>query len=689
MHNQFNILDASISIEAELSNFLEKPTVLMNICKNLLSNFKLDFAAINLVNPEKNVIEMVASVGEINSIEPLSIHPIEPIDILPDINVDIVLSHNTEIILGWDNRFDHRLHKQFNKNDIVRIFSPIIIAFNSNGELITDWFENCDWKFSSYNESFLRRKIISNNFSKIIPNPKNFNFLTLGTLEAGSYNINQNFDFEKGVSFAKYVLNSSLNIYSSSIENVLRVIAEKAIHIIGADSATIHFPYDTHKKRYVYEISSGYISTSFLKHHPPRSKGLGSQCIKENKPKIVPDERRSHNFDALRSINPGLYSIGIQSVAAFPLIPFSKDLSQSGVLYIHFRNVHWFTTEEINLLKIFSNRALDALRYAFLISKLREEQRKLLLINTATRFLTRIPTQPELLPNIAFNTLKVLAADITVIYEFIESENILIVPPVIEGKIINKSSHVAQRENINGLLEFIKNDRNIFCQNIHEDPFFNSVIDFEYNDSFIIKEKIFSGSGIILKVDNEIVGIMLIYFRRPFYFNDEDRSLLLTFASYAAIAIKNNRLLTFLSNVDNEILSTLDYNKLFSLIVKYAVQLSKADIAEIRLLDFSKSSLKIKAIYPDNIASSETKKIVHSKEGISGLVLETGFSQLFNDCINDARHIQCYAGIQSEICVPIFDKYKNIIGVLNAQSYMKNAFGLLEKKVFRGSCHPT
>jgi signal transduction histidine kinase len=56
---------------------------------------------------------------------------------------------------------------------------------------------------------------------------------------------------------------------------------------------------------------------------------------------------------------------------------------------------------------------------------------------------------------------------------------------------------------------------------------------------FLFRENIVSSAGIILKVANEIVGIMFINYRTRNEFNADERQIIEIFASYIAIAIQN------------------------------------------------------------------------------------------------------------------------------------------------------
>jgi hypothetical protein len=88
-----------------------------------------------------------------------------------------------------------------------------------------------------------------------------------------------------------------------------------------------------------------------------------------------------------------------------------------------------------------------------------------------------------------------------------------------------------------------------------------------------------------LKVKNEIVGLLFINYRYYHQFSDEEKQTIEILSSAAAIAIKNQRWLSILGDIDREIITTFDQGKLLKLIARKSAQITAADMAEIRLVD--------------------------------------------------------------------------------------------------------
>jgi signal transduction histidine kinase len=69
---------------------------------------------------------------------------------------------------------------------------------------------------------------------------------------------------------------------------------------------------------------------------------------------------------------------------------------------------------------------------------------------------------------------------------------------------------------------------------------------------FAVREGIKSMAALVLQAGSEIVGIMFANYRSPHEFTEDEKRILETFASYAAIVIKNARLLAELKQVQEQ-----------------------------------------------------------------------------------------------------------------------------------------
>jgi GAF domain len=129
------------------------------------------------------------------------------------------------------------------------------------------------------------------------------------------------------------------------------------MRIMGANSASVHFPDDPQQQRYLYEVSYGPVGRRFLKECQPHTDELGRQAIAERKPKFIPDLSRGHEIAALERLNPKVVEKGIKAIAAFPLVVNQYN----GVLYLYFQRPHLFTQDEIDWVQLFVDWAVKVL----------------------------------------------------------------------------------------------------------------------------------------------------------------------------------------------------------------------------------------------------------------------------------------------------------------------------------------
>jgi GAF domain-containing protein len=191
------------------------------------------------------------------------------------------------------------------------------------------------------------------------------------------------------------------------------------------------------------------------------------------------------------------------------------------------------------------------------------------------------------------------------------------------------------------------------------------------------RENIESSAGILLKVGPEIVGVMLINYRRPHHSFDHDEQIIIsTLAFLVAIAIQNQRLLETFIKAGDYLITIPDLQQLLELIVQWAVQITHAthaDLGEIYVLDSDGQELLMRARYPTSAPDSSYAPIAVG-QGIIGWVAEHGQSFLSGDITGDPRCDSAASGIRSQLCVPLLDGGGHVLGVLTVLSPQPQAF---------------
>jgi signal transduction histidine kinase len=677
------ILEAENEIEQATSKLFRLENILEDICQEIQSSLGFDFAGISLVSLERNTIEALHGIGIAQKWSGRVKHYLETDKNLRDIQADIVQTRRTEIISGYDKRFDRWIYEEFKHDRVIRVYTPILLLQDKDGNIIEDWFEKYQLQNISTEENLEGKRTV---FQK--PSfPKEYKIRTIGTVEAGYKDCNNQIDNEQVFNLVELVSRKALDIWKAQLPWVLKIIAEKAMQIMNADSTTLHFLYQPIENKYIHEVFSGRVGWHFLKDCPPSLDGIGRTAIREGKCQYIPDPSKGHDVLEIKKLNKKAFKAGVRALAAFPLqvecqdkIPCQEEvlckagiLCQEGVLYVGFQQEHQFNEEELRWGQLFANRAADAMRHATIYEQRRDRESLLTTLHSVAQSLADVSKNKDLLRRIAWDTLNILAADVVITYEYIQTENDFPFPPEIAGRLKNEEGMKNRVDPHNVPFLCVQREKNSYVPNLSEDEIFRDA-------PFAQRENIQSVASILLKVGEEVVGVMFVNYRRSQDFNDKEKKQIIeTLASSAAIAIKNQRWLKVRSEIDRKIITTLDRNELLNLIVERAVMLTGADLSTIRLLDPdpSQEMLVTQAKYPKDSLIDESRIRTSINEGITGWVARHRQSAL----VEDVKSVQwekyyraCCPNICSELCVPLLDKDGYLLGVLNVESPQIRAF---------------
>ena len=590
---------------------------------------------------------------------------------LRDIHVDIAQTGRTEIISGFDERFNEWIYKEYEHENLVRVFTPIILVKDEDGIINDNWFESISKQVELDIENQNgRRTVIKTNLKT-----SNSKLKVIGTVEAGYQNKDAKIEVKQGFALYQLVSKLALVINRLFLPYGLELIAEKVRASLKANSMTLYLLQDELQGNYLYEAYSGQLGKRLLKVCPPREDGLGQYAIREKQAKYIPNKNESHI--SLEDFNPKAFKEGVRAMAVFPLLinNFKNDSGVKylrGVLYLFFTNEHQFTHEEISQGQYFANSLAYAVLNLIIYKQMRDETRKLKILHSVVESLAKTPEDGNLLNYIAWNMLSILGADIVTIFEYIESEKEFVTQPEVAGRFkVQKEYKEITEQHVP--FQLVKRNENIYAERILEEPLFYS----SRASNFIKDEKIKSVAGILLRVGQEVIGVLFINYRHHHVFSDNEKQIIDIFASSAAIAIKNQRWLELLKEVDREIIATLDQEELLRRIARKVAQVTAAELGQIRLLDVSTQELVAEAKYPFDTPIDEQwnrLSIKEGGEGITGWVASHRKSKLVSNVQEEPLYKPFFKNARSELCVPLLDKDRGLLGVLNVESTRVNAF---------------
>jgi PAS domain S-box-containing protein len=314
-------------------------------------------------------------------------------------------------------------------------------------------------------------------------------------------------------------------------EKLLDTILQQAKAISGADSLCIKI-YDKISR----EISTvraleceWYEKTKDFK--SMLSKNDLSEGVKSGKPIII------KNFDVKKSTVKNVPNIGLlKKIKSRIILPFEIYGKISGELCLESFRKNFFTEDISLLLSTFTTQVTTALRNAHYLSKLQ------LVSETFPKISELDVDIDKVLNSIVEIAAETLETDILVLFLYDAKHKEIKRSPILYGDIKYREFIESEDFSPDKPLSIIKTGTSYYATNSQED----SIMSPKSNplrkgvpDQFVVKEGITSSAGIVLKVAQEIVGIMFINYRTPHDFNIDERQIIEIFASYIAIAIQN------------------------------------------------------------------------------------------------------------------------------------------------------
>jgi hypothetical protein len=323
----------------------------------------------------------------------------------PDIMGSIVQNARTEAFAAGvrDPRFDERIYEAFGHAQLARVFTPIITSEPDS--------------------------------------------MAIGLIECGRKRPDSDDWVVSMKEKVEGIARRHADAIGSNLTHVLlAAIAQRAIQVIDADSATIHV-YQHGRLR--YQAGAGRADQAFLERFPPRTDGIGIRSIEDAKP--IPLDG-----DELRRAQPELFACGVRAMTAFPLLNLGAP-ELRGVLYVHFWKASdavsraiddWapalsrrrFTKRTIDIEKLFAEQLEGiiqnylSLRYS---ADAAERTWQVSLLQNFIQSLASKHASPSLLHEIAGGALLYLPeCDCVTLYQYFHDQQRFDSPPVMAGNFL-------------------------------------------------------------------------------------------------------------------------------------------------------------------------------------------------------------------------------------------------------------
>ncbi len=639
------LISALHQIGRATGSALEFDSQLDDLLRELTQNLDFEFASISLVDDYLQTIRMIRGVNIPPGWILRSKYRLED----EDIQADIVRTGQTEIIEGPDRRFNLEIYERFGHANVVRVFAPLID-------------EN----------------------------------VVVGTIEAGCRRERRAeiLTDEKVRIIERLGKESAPAIARARPHVLLELIANHAIGIIGADSASIHV-YQLEMpvsktidfKEPLLEAGAGLATKAFLQEFPPRADGIGSEAMQTGRLQVV------DRVGSVKIRHAAIYKKGVRAIAAFPL---SLGTSIQGVLYVHFWRKHSFSYAELELEQVFAKQIEVVIQnYLFLrgISDAKGRAWSVLGFQNIIQSLSSGNNLTRVLEELAQDILLIMDASNVILYQYFEDSNRFELPPVMRGAFQDKDALTGTLDLDSVAWKIVQGGQSRLIRRVSDEPIISGKrLDNPDRKRFVEREDVKSTAILILRAQEtrEIVGLMFVNYCVEHEFGVEEEKTVNALASSVAMAIKTTRLneqvtsdlkrrkkeLEALHIVDEAIIGSAhnpDRQQVLELILERALEIIGAPIGYIAWLDKQDNILKLIASRGIFVGVSTLRW--NLREGIIGQVAQTGKCILIHDLkmekwnnINTA-----VSNTRSVLAVPLIDE-TGMLGVLSIEHPESGAF---------------
>jgi len=457
------------------------------------------------------------------------------------------------------------------------------------------------------------------------------------------------------------------------LDEILPLLVEGAMRLTKTESGVVHV-IDSSGER----ILASYGYPEEFNHPSPRILEEGYTCliVQGKKQQVVGDAQT----DELA--NPEIKGKGVRSFVGTPLKLGGERVM--GVLYVNDTSVRQFTQEELSLLRTLADQAAIAIYNSRLYQEARTRAEALKRLHEVNPALVSISAAPgglaDILTQIAQNAQSVLGADLVDLYQYVQSRDEYVLPPIQVGERYDPSVRKDKIYEDDVIWAPIKGKQPRYVPEAQQEPGLIRPFSVKRPDvpteRFVTREGVKSSAAVPLMVGTEVVGVLFANYRSPQTFTPQQRELIELFASQAAIAIRNarsyeQRVQDVLALVEiNKAILSQDPGAVTQLIADKAVELTRADYCVLRLVDSSGQYLILEAS-----SGRESRKDPLPIDGNSftGWVASQRKAELCSDVSQADHYLKWYPDVQSCMAAPLMHR-QSLIGTLYVESTQLNAF---------------
>ena len=369
---------------------------------------------------------------------------------------------------------------------------------------------------------------------------------------------------------------------------------------------------------------------------------------------------------------------------SFIFVPLVLRDDTFGVLSIQHAEPHALSKKALPIIKLLANYVVLALRNISLYDNLES-------LNTTGFALTQFLEFKQLLKSTIEKIREDARADVIVLYLFDAKRHTFILPPYIGGTLLASNVESMYPRRDDDIVQLMTGQRHIIfakdSSTLYEEHLKGNV--HARQGSFERRENIHSTVAASLRLQDEIVGVIFLNFRKKQRFDEAQKLFIAALTNFAAISIKfastfdileerHAQEQHILQQIENEVSHSLDLEHVLDIILQDANELIHADGASIFLYNPGNDSLEAKSVL-GHIAEPVKSLALPLRDNM-GIVRKAFIDKkpIRVSNVNDEEWRDIYmpslaTGSRSELDVPLL-KYEESVGVLNFESRREGAF---------------
>ncbi len=464
---------------------------------------------------------------------------------------------------------------------------------------------------------------------------------------------------------------------STDLSQILQLIVEEVMDVFDAASCAIRL-YEPDTQQFADRVSVGLLKEEAI--YNPRAGGTSEYLIDAKRPIFAENSTANIPGSDKPAIRKEFQEAGVASIAYLPLLSGEGVI---GTLYVEWNVPRQFPENVKQVLRLFADQAVNAIKSAQLLQAL--AQRAALLER-----LQEVATAISAVTSDVGEVLHLIVGRINDVFPETSCEIRLYNPE--KGKFTGErvAAGVLEEE-----VDYIPREGGTSTYVVEEQrPFYAGNITARLPDGTpairgrIASQGVQAVATLPLVSKGSVIGVLYVDWLEPHQFTNNDKQVLKLFADHAAIAINNAQMygdlqqrqrdLALLNRASQALSSELDLEPLLKTILDQVRDLLGVVASSVWLVDAENEALICKQ------ASGSRHEIVRGwqiglGEGLVGLVAQEGESLIVGDVQTDERHFQDVdraTGLELHSILSVPLKFQEeVIGVLQVLDEAPDRFG--------------